>query len=123
MKVVTKQDKPEIAKMIALPIIDVDNPGKIYSEKEEKYLREVCKFVFSNLEEPGLMHQFSYGTPTNKMRFSFFHGGTYEVPRFIARHVESRGTPLYKWTPDGQGSMDKTPAGKKARFQMREVYS
>ena len=74
----------------ALPIL-----GKTpKNDKEEKYLREICEFEFANLEEPGLMHSFTYGSTKHKRRFTFLHGGKYHVPRFIARHIESCGKPI-----------------------------
>ena len=92
------------------------------SEKEEKYLREVCEFEFSNLEEPGLSNAFPYGNTKKQHKFVFFHGGKYKIPRFIARHVESCETPIWDWRPNGQGGMAKKQIGTKARFQMRQVF-
>ncbi|MDX1532804.1 MAG: hypothetical protein R3230_01205 [Nitrosopumilaceae archaeon] len=106
-----------------LPIIDVNNPSKKYSEKEEKFLREVVNYEFSNIEEPGVMVKFSYGCRGAMERFTLFHGNQYKLPRFIARHIESRGVPLWKWMPSGDGRLAKQPAGRKPRFQMREVYA
>lgn len=109
-------------KMQRLPIIDPKNPSKKHTEKEEKWLRELVSYEFMNLEEPGLMQTFSYGCTGNKMKFNFFHGANYKVPRFIARHIDSRSTPMWSWRPDGTGSLRKEMAGRKSRFQMREVY-
>lgn len=105
-----------------LPLWDPNNPSKKFNEKEEKYLRELNTYEFMNLEEPGLMHKFSYGTAKNKHTFTFMHGGKYTLPRFIARHVESKSTPIWGWKPDGLGSIEKTLRGRKSRFQLREVY-
>lgn len=115
----TTIDEKKIAK---LPLIDPYNPSKKFTEKEEKWLREVMTYEFTNSEEPGLMNSFTYGNTKNKYTFKFFHGGKYRVPRFIANHVNSRGTPMWKWKPDGYGTMHKERIGTKSRFQMREVY-
>jgi len=106
--------------LAALPI--VGNQPK--SEKEEKFLREVCTYEFSNVEEQGLSVKFPYGSTKNKHTFQLFHGGRYRLPRFVARFIESRGTPMYDWRPDPQGTgrMTKQLVGTKSRFQMREVY-
>jgi len=109
-------------RLARLPIIDPVNPSKKFSEKEEKWLREMKTYEFSNIEEPGLMHTFSYGCAGNSMKFTFFHGGKYTIPRFLARHVESRSTPIWAWRPDGTGSIRKEQTGQKSRFQMREMY-
>lgn len=106
-------------KLARLPIVGVGN--KI-DPKKEKWLREFGTYDFYNLEEPGLMHEFSYGDARNNMRFTFLHGGRYRVPRFIAQHIDSRGCPIYNWRPDGSGSMRKEKTGMSSRFQMREVY-
>lgn len=103
----------------ALPIVGAQPK----SEKEEKYLKEICEFEFSNLEDPGLSIKFPYGNTSHKHTFQFFHGGKYHVPRHVARHIESRTTPLWSWRPDGNGTMKKERIGDKSRFQMRMVFA
>lgn len=101
-----------------LPIV-----GKVpSSEKEEKYLKEMGEYEFYNLEEPGLSIKFPYGNTTKKYNFQFFHGATYKVPRHVARHLETRTTPLWDWRPDGTGKMQKQMIGTKPRFQMRQIF-
>jgi len=111
-------ESTNIEKIKNLPIVGY----KPKSEKEENYLREVCEFEFSNLEEPGLSNKFTYGGTKNNYKFLFFHGAKYKLPRFIARHVENCVTPTWKWLPDGTGSMKKKQTGTKSRFQMRQVF-
>lgn len=115
-------EKVDGKRLQALPIIDPNDPNRKYTEKEEKHLRELVDYEFMNLEEPGLMQRFTYGNATNKHTFTFMHGGKYTVPRFIARHVESKATPMWGWQPDGTGSMRKVLKGRNSRFQMREVF-
>lgn len=112
----------DINKVKNLPIIDPDNPSKKFTDKEEKFLRELITCEFMNLEEPGLLQRFTYGNQKNKTTFTFFHGGKYKVPRFIARHIGSRSTPIWGWKPDGYGTMQKVRKGTKSRFQMREIF-
>lgn len=109
-------------KLQKLPIIDPRNPSRKFSEKEEKHLREVLTYEFMNLEEPGLTQTFSYGNASNKHTFQFEHGKKYKIPRFIARHIEGKSTPMWGWKPNGEGQMVKTQRGEKSRFQMREIY-
>lgn len=115
-------DKKDLDKFSKLPLKDQKHPNKKFSEKEEKNLRELITYEFMNLEEPGLTMSFVYGNSSNKQKFTFFHGGKYTVPKFIARHVESKSTPIWAWRPDGMGGMKKELTGYKSRFQMREVY-
>lgn len=111
------EDQPE--RMQALPII-MKNPKKL-TKPEEKYLREIRPFEFLNSEEPGTFHKFSYGNRKKKMNFTFFHGTTYNVPRFIAKHLEENcQIPIYDYRPDGRGEMIPQLIGHKPRFQMRE---
>jgi hypothetical protein len=105
-----------------LPIIDAHNASKKYSEKEEKWLREPVKCEFINMEDPGLMITFTYGTTKHKHTFKLMHGGKYVVPRFIKNHVESKATPMWKWRADGNGGMKKEQTGSNPRFAMREVF-
>lgn len=93
------------------------------SEKEEKYLKEICEYEFYNLEEQGLGVKFPYGNTREQYTFEFNHGGKYKVPRHVARHIESCSTPLWDWRPDGTGKMAKQLVGHKSRFQMRHVFS
>lgn len=111
----------DLNKVQKLPILS-SNPSKKLSEKEEKHLRELCSYEFMNIEEPGLIHKFTYGNSKNKYTFTLVHGGKYQLPRFIARHIESKATPLWGWKPDGNGHMQKSLKGYKSRFQMREIY-
>lgn len=92
------------------------------SEKEEKHLREIGKYEFYNLEEPGLALKFPYGNHKTQHTFTLFHGGKYDLPRFVARHLESCTTPIWDWRPDGMGRMEKKLVGHKPRFQLRHVY-
>lgn len=108
-----------IEKIQALPI--VGKPPA--SEKEEKFLREVCEYEFNNLEEPGLSHSFPYGNTKNNFTFKFFHGGKYPLPRFVARHLEACTTPIWDWKPDGSGRMHKKKVGEKSRFQMKQTFT
>lgn len=102
-----------------LPIID----RKPKSDKEEKFLREVNEYEFSNLEEPGISQSFTYGTTRNKQRFVFFHGQKYWLPRFIANHVESKSTPIMTHKPNGFGKMNLVENGRKHRFRMSPVFN
>jgi len=113
-----KNRMPEQADLESLPIVG----AQPQNEKEEKYLREVLPYEFYNVEEPGLTHKFPYGSTQNQKTFEFFHGGTYRVPRHVARHVESCTTPLWAWRPDGTGKMIKQKVGEKPRFQMRQQF-
>jgi len=93
------------------------------SEKEEKYLREIVEYEFFNLEEPGLCQKFPYGNTRQSHTFEFWHGGKYKVPRHVARHLESRSKPMWKWRPDGTGSMRKELIGQNPRFRMSQSFS
>lgn len=104
-----------------LPIWDEKDPSKKFSEKEEEYLRDMINCEFMNLKEPGMSHKFVYGNTNNKHVFEFFHGGTYRIPRFIKMHLESKGGPIWKYRPNGEGGMVKQIVGHDTRFLMKEV--
>jgi hypothetical protein len=112
----------EMKKIQNLPIYNPQFPNQKYSEKEEKYLREIQTYEFINMEEPGLIQKFPYGSTKNKYTFTLIPGGKYQLPRFIARHVNSKATPDWKWRPNGLGQMEKQLVGMRPRFQLREVY-
>lgn len=114
----TKHQKKSPEALQTLPIIGKQPE----SEKEEKFLREICEFEFMNIEDPGLVHRFPYGNSKNKHDFTLFHGGKYKLPRFIAHWIESRTKPIWQWRPDGLGSMTKKLIGQDPRFQMRQVF-
>lgn len=92
------------------------------SEKEEKYLNEISKYEFYNLEDPGMLIKFRYGDTTRNTKFIFLHGGKYDVPRHVARHIENCSTPIHDWRPNGMGQMVGQKTGDKPRFQMRQVF-
>jgi len=116
---VAKLQKTLTAKELAkLPIVG----RQPESEKEAEYLKEICEFEFYNLEQAGLLIKFPYGDTKNKTYFTFMHGGRYQIPRHVARHVESRSVPLYEYRPNGEGGMIPTKTGEKPRFQMRMIF-
>lgn len=109
-----KEDK----ELSELPIVG----AKALSEKEEKYLREFGEYEFYNTKEPGVGLEFPYGSTKKNKFLKFIHGQRYRLPRHVARHVETRMTPIYAWKANGQGAMTKTLTGTDSRFQMRPVF-
>lgn len=90
-------------------------------EEKASWKKEEVYYEFYNLEEPGLMQKFVYGTTKKFKKYTFFHGEKYKITREVAQHVESRQTPLWGYKPDGSGRLQKHLNGWKSRFQMREV--
>lgn len=113
-----KTRMPKSSKIEDLPI----RGEKPKSEKEEKFLREIKTYEFYNVENPGLMLSFPYGSSSCQKTFKFLHGQTYQVPRHVARHLENCSTPMWSWRPNGTGQMVKQKVGEKSRFQMREKF-
>lgn len=89
---------------------------------EEEWLNEEVTVEFMNLEEPGLMQKFAYGTTKNAKTYILMHGGKYKLSRRLVNHINTREVPQWKWVPDGTGSLGKQLVSKKPRFQCREVY-
>lgn len=114
-----KYNNEETKKLESLAILG-EKPA---SEKEEKFLREVCEYVFQNLEEPGISMSFMYGGTKNCVNLLMMHGGKYRFPRFLARHIENCSKPIYENRPDGNGSTTAVEVARTPRFQMRQVYS
>lgn len=96
---------------------------KIVSEREKAWLEEEIDIEFYNLEEPGLMNKFPFGSTKNFKVYTLLHGGKYKLPRKVIRHIESRQTPIWKFMPDGLGGMAKKLSGMKPRFQCRQVFA
>ena len=92
------------------------------SDSEEKFLREICEYEFFNLKEPNVSVRFPYGDTKNNHTFTLFHGGKYKLPRFLARYIDSRSTPIWEWRPDGTGRLNKEKVGNDPRFSMRQVF-
>jgi len=90
--------------------------------REQEWLDEEVSIEFSNLEEPGLMVKFPYGSTKKPKVYPLFHGGRYKLPRRVVKHIESRQTPIWKYMPGGDGRMAKTLQSYKSRFQCREVF-
>jgi len=113
-----KDRMPSQAELEALPIVG----PQPRSEKEEEHLKQMATFEFHNLEEPGMKITFPYGDTRYQKTFTFEHGGKYTLPRHVARHVETRGRPIWDYRPDGYGRMAKQKTGYNSRFQMRETF-
>lgn len=98
-------------------------PVKGMSEKEKQWLDEEVNVEFYNLEEPGLMQMFPYGTTKNFKKYTLMHGGKYVLPRRVINHIESRQTPIWKYHPNGDGGLAKKLTGYKPRFQCRQLFA
>jgi hypothetical protein len=93
------------------------------SDAEKQWLDEEVEIEFYNMEEPGLMNKFPFGTTKNFKVYTLIHGGKYKLPRKVIKHIESRETPIWKWQPDGTGGLGKKLVGMKPRFQCRQVFA
>jgi hypothetical protein len=91
-------------------------------DREQEWLKEEVLIEFMNLEEPGMMLKFNFGSTKDSKKYTLFHGGKYRLPRSVVRHIESRQTPIWKYLPSGDGSMRKQLQSHKSRFQCREVF-
>ena len=91
------------------------------SEKEEKYLRDMVSYEFVNNEEPGMMLTFTYGNTRKNATFKLFHGANYDLPRHVGRWIQSRATPVKKYSKDGMGHLHAETTGWNPRFQLRET--
>lgn len=95
----------------------------VLSEAEQKWLDEEVEVEFYNIEEPGIMNKFSFGTTKDFTDYALFHGARYSLPRKVIKHIESRQTPIWSYEPDGHGKMAKKLSGWKPRFQCRQVFN
>lgn len=96
---------------------------KKISEKEQAFLDEEVEFEFYNIEEPGVMHQFSYGPANNVKDYKLIHGQRYRLPRRVLNHIESKGPANWALRPDGRGGTHPVKEGIRPRFQCRIVFS
>lgn len=87
--------------------------------EDDNWIRDTEKVEFLNTETPGLTIKFVYGSTKNPQKYTLFHGGVYDLPKKVIRHLESCGTPIYTYAPDGNGRMIKTPKGFIPRFSLR----
>ncbi len=103
--------------------LEAPQAAKVVSDREKEWLDEEINIEFYNIEEPGVMNKFSFGTTKNFKTYTLFHGGKYKLSRRVVQHIESRQTPIWKWTPDGLGGMQKQLSGSKPRFQCRQAFA
>jgi len=101
----------------------VKEKTKPISEAEQQWLDEEIEVEFYNIEEPGVINKFSYGSTKDYTDYALVHGGKYKLPRKVIKHIETRQTPLWTYEPDGHGKMAKKQTGWKPRFQCRQVFA
>jgi len=78
---------------------------------------------FNNLENPGVMIEFVYGSTKDFKKYKLMHGAKVKLPEAVIRHLESCVTPIYKYLPDAStGAIGKKHAGNKPRFSCRRVW-
>lgn len=49
-------------------------------------------------------------------------GKTYDLPECIINHLSEKGTPVWKWVDNPDGSKETRISHKEPRFQLRTVY-
>lgn len=91
-------------------------------DRRKDWLNEEISIEFFNLEEPGVMVKFTYGPTNNSKKYTLMHGGKYRMKREVVNHIESRQTPIWGYTPNGRGQMEKNLEGYKSRFQCRQTF-
>lgn len=50
-------------------------------------------------------------------------GKAYDLPRCVIQHLSEKGTPLWKWFDNPDGSKETRKAGVTPRFALRTVYA
>ena len=50
-------------------------------------------------------------------------GKTYDLPECIINHLAEKGTPVWKWIDNPDGSKETVISHKEPRFQLRTIYS
>lgn len=50
-------------------------------------------------------------------------GKTYDLPECIINHLSEKGTPVWKWFDNPDGSKETRISHKEPRFQLRTIYS
>lgn len=83
--------------------------------------REI-QIEFNNLQNPGVMLEFTYGDTKNFKKYKLFDGVIVKLPEKVVRHLETCGTPFYKYAPDCAGVIVKTFIKMNPRFSCRRVY-
>jgi len=89
--------------------------------QEKKKEEKMVTIEFFNNESPGVSIHFCFGDTKNWNRYRIMHGAKVTLPEAVVRHLESCSTPLYKYRPDGTGSMGKRLVGNTPRFSCRRV--
>lgn len=97
-------------------------PKKV-NDKEQAWLDEELEFEFYNIEQPGVMHEFSYGPANNVKNYKLYHGHRYKFPRRLINHIESKGPGNWVLRPDGHGNMNAQKEGIQPRFQCKIIFS
>lgn len=58
-----------------------------------------------------------------KRKDQLMPGQTYDLPRCVIQHLSEKGTPLWKWYDNPDGSKETRKAGMTPRFALRTVYA
>ena len=49
-------------------------------------------------------------------------GKTYDLPRYVVNYLSKKGTPLWKWFENADGSRETRKASMTPRFSLRTIY-
>lgn len=117
-KVINREAEEALANSVEKQHENLDKQ-KLKSKKNIK--EKLIKVEFLNVETPNLALKFCYGSTKRPQNYTLLHGGVYELPEEVIKHLESRGTPLYQYRPDGSGRLAKSIQGYKPRFVLRRL--
>jgi hypothetical protein len=112
-----QKENEEMGAPMAMAVVSPQSVSK------KAWLQELVTFEFLNIECPGVLLPFTYGSTKNPKKYRLFHGAIYTLPREIKIHIETRQTPIWDWMPDGTGKMHKKYMGSNNRFICREVFN
>jgi hypothetical protein len=80
------------------------------------------KIVFARKDQPSNPLPVYLSNDLIDFKMTLIPGKTYELPRCVIEYLSSKGTPIWKWFENPDGSKETRATGLDPRFSLRTIY-
>lgn len=80
------------------------------------------KVIFNRTDQPTNPLPVVKSDDMIDFKMTLVPGKTYDLPRYIVAHLAQKGTAVWKWFDNPDGSRETRVASKKPRFAIRTIY-
>ena len=85
-------------------------------------LHPTQRIVFGRYDQPTNMLPVFISDSMIDFELKLYPGQTYDLPLYVIDHLADKGTPIYDWFDNADGSRETRMISKTPRFAIRTIY-